>query len=469
MSVTVSFQSTGAIPGDSRPHQMQGSTITLGRGPENDVVLPDPEKMVSSRHCTIEEAHGNITVVDISTNGTFLNYGKTPLGPVPTPINDGDILVIGKYEILVSMQTTATGPSILEPGTAEGHGVGDAALGAVAKGGMMDDPDDDGLLNALLGETSTPAGPAAVSRVIPDDFDILADPTADDPFAAPLNPQDGLGASQSDHSSAMHDPMPPVTPGANMIPDDWDITAPPTPAASTPAPAPVPETTMVPEPAHAAPEEPQPPQAAPPASPVAGPSAGHDAAARAFLRALTGGESDIADEELLPTLTKLGHVTRILAGGMREVLMTRTSIKDEFDIRRTVITAGKNNPLKFSVSPEQAIGALVRPNDPGYLDAVDAAQEAVDDVKSHEMAVMAGMEAALKGLLAQLSPDELAGQIETSSGLGSMLKGKKAQYWEAYEKMYARIAEEAAENFHEIFGKEFAKAYQEQLSKLKAK
>jgi len=55
--------------------------------------------------------------------------------------------------------------------------------------------------------------------------------------------------------------------------------------------------------------------------------------------------------------------------------------------------------------------------------------------------MMTGMEAALKGVLAKLDPKELEGQIQVSSGLGSMLKGKKARYWEIYEKMYAQISD----------------------------
>ena len=81
--------------------------------------------------------------------------------------------------------------------------------------------------------------------------------------------------------------------------------------------------------------------------------------------------------------------------------------------------------------------------------------------------MMSGMEAALKGILARLSPEVLAGQIETSSGFGSLLKGKKARYWEIYEKMYAEISDQAENDFHELFSKEFARAYQSQLERLK--
>ena len=76
MAVTLRFQSTGMIPGQAQPVAMHGNSLTIGRGPENDLVLPDPDRMISKRHCVIEDHNGNVVVVDLSTNGTFLNYGK---------------------------------------------------------------------------------------------------------------------------------------------------------------------------------------------------------------------------------------------------------------------------------------------------------------------------------------------------------------------------------------------------------
>ena len=158
---------------------------------------------------------------------------------------------------------------------------------------------------------------------------------------------------------------------------------------------------------------------------------------------------------------------RAMITGVREILMTRTSIKSEFRIDQTMISAGGNNPLKFSISPEQAIEALARPRSRGYLDAEAAALEALNDIKAHEVAMVSGMEAALKGVLKRLDPDVVAGEIETSGALGSLFKGKKARYWEVYERMYAQISDQAENDFHDLFSREFARAYKQQLDTLK--
>ena len=189
--------------------------------------------------------------------------------------------------------------------------------------------------------------------------------------------------------------------------------------------------------------------------------------AMAFIKGMGAEEANIKPEDMASTMARMGRVMKTLVTGLREILMTRTSIKSEFRIEQTMISAGGNNPLKFSISPEQAIETMVQPTSKGYLSAESAVEEALHDIKAHEIAMVTGMEAALKGVLRKLDPEELAGQIESKGGLGSMFKGKKARYWEVYEKMYADISDQAENDFHDLFSREFARAYKNQLDKLK--
>jgi type VI secretion system protein len=138
-------------------------------------------------------------------------------------------------------------------------------------------------------------------------------------------------------------------------------------------------------------------------------------------------------------------------------------------MHQTVISAGANNPLKFSVSVDQAINAMVRPAVKGYLPAAAAVSEALDDIKAHEVAMMTGMEAALKGVLARLDPKRLTERIAADSSLRSVLSNKKARYWDVFETQYSEISDQAENDFHELFSKEFARAYQDQLERLKTK
>ena len=191
-------------------------------------------------------------------------------------------------------------------------------------------------------------------------------------------------------------------------------------------------------------------------------------AARVFLSAVGADDLRISDSELPDTMARLGKTLRAMIVGLREILMTRTSIKSEFRIEQTMVNVGGNNPLKFSISPEQAIEAMVKPTVRGYLPADRAAEQALEDIKAHEVAMVTGMEAALKGVLSRLDPALLTQKIEAKAGFGGFLKNRKAQYWETYEAMYAEISDQAQNDFHELFAREFAKAYKDQLARLKA-
>ena len=83
--------------------------------------------------------------------------------------------------------------------------------------------------------------------------------------------------------------------------------------------------------------------------------------------------------------------------------------------------------------------------------------------------MMTGMEAVLKGVLARLEPRKLAERIAADSSLRSVLTNKKARYWDVFEAQYGEISDQAENDFHDLFSKEFSCAYQAQLDRLKPK
>ena len=164
----------------------------------------------------------------------------------------------------------------------------------------------------------------------------------------------------------------------------------------------------------------------------------------------------------------MGGLPRIMIAGLRDILMSRTAIKGEFRMSQTVIRAEGNNPLKFSITEDQAVESLLRPPARGYMPPEQAVTEALDDIRAHEVAMGTGMQAALKGLLARLDPETLVQRLEESGGArGGFFKAKKSQYWEIYEKAYADISKQAENDFQDLFQNEFAKAYQQQMENLK--
>ena len=50
----------------------------IGRAQDNDWILPDPDRYVSSHHCKVEFKAGRWLLDDTSTNGVFINGSDTP-------------------------------------------------------------------------------------------------------------------------------------------------------------------------------------------------------------------------------------------------------------------------------------------------------------------------------------------------------------------------------------------------------
>eukprot|EP00930_Biecheleria_cincta_P083933 TRINITY_DN73437_c0_g1_i1.p1 TRINITY_DN73437_c0_g1~~TRINITY_DN73437_c0_g1_i1.p1 ORF type:complete len:377 (-),score=41.04 TRINITY_DN73437_c0_g1_i1:398-1528(-) len=72
-------------PMDTLPHfkKMLAAAhpmIAIGKGPENDLIIPNPHRVVSRQHCIVEldPERGAVYVHDVSTNGTFLNGVRLP-------------------------------------------------------------------------------------------------------------------------------------------------------------------------------------------------------------------------------------------------------------------------------------------------------------------------------------------------------------------------------------------------------
>ena len=58
-----------ALPRDQRVREFPAVGGTIGRGPDNDWVLPDDSRYVSSRHAVIDFQGGAYYLVDTSRNG----------------------------------------------------------------------------------------------------------------------------------------------------------------------------------------------------------------------------------------------------------------------------------------------------------------------------------------------------------------------------------------------------------------
>lgn len=306
---------------------------------------------------------------------------------------------------------------------------------------------DDLDLDALLGDTP-PGQPAPAPMPAPMQAPIPASmPPPPAPRAAPVPPSPAR--------------MPVQPPAHAAGPFDLEAAgAPAVPLARQATPA-----------AAAAPAWPA-PQAAAPAQPAAHPAAtpGVPTADAARLLAAFLEGAGVPGLALGPdperAMHEAGAVFNALVEGIRQVLISRAAVKNELRVEQTMLRARDNNPLKFSVTTEDAIAALLQLPRPGYKPPLAATREAFDDVRSHEMAVMAGVQTALMGLLKRFEPTALEKRLEPGMFGNILPAARKARTWELFCATYKAIAAEAEEDFQSVFGREFGRAYTAQMQKL---
>ncbi len=90
--------------GESRLREFAACGGTIGRAKDNDWVLPDDKRFVSSRHALIDFQGGAYYLVDTSRNGVYINGADTAVGRGhPQRLFNGDRLRLGEYEVQVEI------------------------------------------------------------------------------------------------------------------------------------------------------------------------------------------------------------------------------------------------------------------------------------------------------------------------------------------------------------------------------
>ncbi|MEJ2377136.1 MAG: type VI secretion system-associated FHA domain protein TagH, partial [Pseudolabrys sp.] len=187
----------------------------------------------------------------------------------------------------------------------------------------------------------------------------------------------------------------------------------------------------------------------------------------AFLAGAGLDEAEIRGGLTPGMMTRVGQLLREATQGTLDLLLARALTKREVRADVTMIASRNNNPLKFSPNVDVALAQLLGPQERGFMSPVNAMKDAYDDLRSHQFGFMAGMRAALHGVLEQLNPERLEPRLKQHSMLDSLLPmNRKAKLWDLFSQYYQDIAEEAEEDFQALFGKEFLRAYQAQIATL---
>ena len=157
----------------------------------------------------------------------------------------------------------------------------------------------------------------------------------------------------------------------------------------------------------------------------------------------------------------LGLRFRLLANGLVHQLHTRAREKNSVRVAQTVIGSADVNPLKFLVTPEEALAALVSPRGKGYPGPEDAINAAFRDLSDHQMRTWTALQSSLRRMIDRFDPAAFEAEVEEVGLVKSMISGSRsARLWQLYEERYRDIAKSAEDRFLGDVGADFREAYE---------
>jgi len=165
--------------------------------------------------------------------------------------------------------------------------------------------------------------------------------------------------------------------------------------------------------------------------------------------------------EMMETMGKL------LAGSMQgviDLLALRSLVKQEVKAGVTVVVMRNNNPLKFFPDSQTVLTQMLRKKMPGFMEPLEAIDDAIADLKGHQKGVAAGTKASMSKVIYRLRPERFEAGLKQSLQYRLIPMQRKAALWDQFCAQHRKIAGEAQDNFKLLFGPDFLEAYEKEVS-----
>jgi len=394
---------------------------SIGRGTDNEWILPDPERYLSGKHARVDYRAGSYILVDTSSNGTYVNGAQVPLGPYHDyTLKDGDYVRLGEYELLVSIDQS------------------------------NDFPTDAGAIVASAGTAPSSSVSKSTADDIGADLDLsqLLEPAGQPFLDTGVRPRDSYGQV--------------VTPGPTPPP------APASPADSADADTPW---HMMTRPLKME------LRAGAAAARAAGPVA---PAVRAAQSALFEGDLEpglvtfcrgagldprsIPPEARGAALQLAGQLLRESVLGLIDLTQGRTEFRDRFRIAPPP-EEGPESPLNLARGVEETMLRLLT-NLSARAGPVEALRDTFKEQKAQNSAALAAMRTAFEAFLERVNPKDLEERFDRAGKRSVFGTPNKGKYWDLYAEMFPTLAQRPPDGFPHFFSEAFAKAYEAKLRTL---
>jgi type VI secretion system protein ImpI len=454
-----------------REARLETGELVIGRSPDADWQIEDPEMFISRAHCRISGGPDDYVVTDISSSGLYIDDSANPLGSGnSTRLRHGMRLRLGDYVLWVAVKADRG----VTPDQAP-------VASHVSRPPVSLDKDEFFLVKSV--EEPQRPRPAELPKSFEQPKSGQEQPfrernsqAFDDPFS--LDPVSSRRPSAESRPRTSIDPL-----GFDNLPVD-----PPRQPGSTPRPAfgadfvfgPAPAREPGPErPVRAVPQPPVAPweiapqrpaeRASEPASVRVAPGSGNvgsvssDDVRAAFLRGLGFTEEAGSVHDPIAEMEKFGREYRLMMDGLMQLLRKRAEEKGNARVAQTLVGSSEVNPLKFLPTVDDALATLLAERSPGFLGAEAAIGDSVRDLAQHHVRAWRGVQAALRRMIDRFDPDAIEEELKSNSTLGTLLTGgRSAKLWELYRKRHREIAHSAETRFLGEIGADFRDAYEEE-------
>lgn len=480
----------------------QGGTV--GREDRNTMALPDPERHVSRVQAEVVQRHGAFAIRNVSATNPIMVAGRLVAPGEVAPLAHGEQIRVGGYLLVVRCEPEAGTEStriLLPPAPPETTAALVLPPRAIGGAAAAENPFADLLDNGGGAAAEPPAASPPVAEAGNPFGDLLSPPAGVHADSAAFTP-----AAAPPRLPADFDPFAPPRPAApraagsfagletepapRSIDADFDLgtpaavdalarftaetggpTAPAAPTQADNVPA-IEEAFTPPQPIRppgpaTAPARPLPPAAMDAVmEPQARPTAGTAPAWQAFCEG-AGIDLPLAPGDVPERLRLAGRLLNSAIAGVLQLVAVRASTKYEMRADVTMIQQRGNNPLKFAPDARAAVEQLMQPPARGFLEGRAAMDDVMHDLVGHSIGTVAGMRAAIDGMLERFDPAALEAREPSTSALDRWWPmRRRARLWESYRQHHLALREQAREDFHALFGRAFLAAYEQQVERL---
>lgn len=192
------------------------------------------------------------------------------------------------------------------------------------------------------------------------------------------------------------------------------------------------------------------------------------AAVEAFCRGAGVDPSTLPADTQTALLTLAGQMLREVVLGLMEALKGRADLKGKLRLTQTTIQPGENNPLKLSASVDETVKRLLDPHGSRYLGPIEAIRDSFADLRTHQIALAAAIQAATDELMNRVAPTELQERFDRGLKRGALLgAANKMKYWDLYTEFYQVLNQRNDQGLPAVFAEELARTYAEKSTKKK--